>query len=48
MSCWTVLGIIPTKNIDKIKKAYVELSNSMDKNSTEFEEIKLKVLYTMH
>lgn len=41
MSCWTVLGIIPTKNIDKIKKAYVELSNSMDKNSTEFEEIKL-------
>ena len=41
MSCWTVLGIIPTKNIDKIKKAYVELSNSMDKNSIEFEEIKL-------
>lgn len=41
MSCWTVLGITPTKNIDKIKEAYVELSTSMDKNNRDFEELKL-------
>ena len=28
MSCWTVLGKTPTKNIDKIKEAYSNLSNS--------------------
>lgn len=41
MSCWTVLGITPTKNINKIKEAYVELSNSMDKNNRDFKELQL-------
>lgn len=39
MSCWSVLGITPTKNINKIKLAYVELSNSIDKNNRDFEEL---------
>ena len=33
MSCWTVLGITPTKNIDKIKEAYSNLSNSKNCNN---------------
>ena len=38
MSCWAILGINPTKNIDVIKDAYTELSNSTNAN----ELIKLK------
>lgn len=41
MSCWTVLRITPTRNIDKIKKAYVELSNSISENNKDAEELKL-------
>lgn len=41
MSCWTVLGISPTKNINKIKEAYSKLSNSMDKNKEDFKELHL-------
>lgn len=41
MSCWTVLGITPTRNIDKIKEAYVELSNSIAKNNKDAEELEL-------
>lgn len=41
MSCWTVLNIKPTRNIDKINEAYVELSNSIAENSKEAEELEL-------
>lgn len=41
MSCWTVLGITPTKNINKIKEAYAELRNSIDKNNRNFKELQL-------
>ena len=41
MSCWAILGINPTKNIDVIKDAYTELSNSTNAN----ELIKLKSAY---
>ncbi|WP_195989758.1 hypothetical protein [Clostridium sp. D53t1_180928_C8] len=41
MSCWTVLGITPTRNIDKIKEAYVELSNSIDKNDLTANDLNL-------
>ncbi|MDU4324982.1 MAG: hypothetical protein E7I48_06240 [Clostridium celatum] len=41
MSCWTVLGITPTRNIDKIKEAYVELSNSIDKNNLNANDLNL-------
>lgn len=41
MSCWTVLNIKPTRNIDKINEAYVELSNSIAENSEEAEELEL-------
>lgn len=41
MSCWTVLRITPTRNIDKINKAYVELSNSIGKNNKDAEELEL-------
>ena len=41
MSCWAILGINPTKNIDVIKDAYNELSNSTNAN----ELIKLKSAY---
>lgn len=32
MSCWAILGINPTQNIDIIKDAYTELSNSKNNN----------------
>ena len=38
MSCWAVLRITPTRNIDKIKKAYVELSTSLSENNKYAEE----------
>ncbi|WP_298126960.1 tetratricopeptide repeat protein, partial [uncultured Clostridium sp.] len=41
MSCWAVLRITPTRNIDKIKKAYIELSNSLSENNKYAEELKL-------
>lgn len=41
MSCWAVLRITPTRNIDKIKKAYVELSTSLSENNKYAEELKL-------
>ena len=41
MSCWTVLGITPTRNIDKIKEAYVELSNSINKNKLDNNDLNL-------
>lgn len=41
MSCWTILGITPTKNIDKIKGAYVELSNSINKSNEEYDELRI-------
>ncbi len=41
MSCWSVLRITPTRNIDKIKKAYVELSTSLSENNKYAEELKL-------
>lgn len=41
MSCWTVLRIKPTRNIDKIEKAYVELSNSIAENNKDAEELEL-------
>ena len=41
MSCWNVLRIKPTRNIDKIEKAYVELSNSTTKNNKDVEELEL-------
>lgn len=40
MSCWTILGITPTKNIDKINKSYVELSNSIKENKLELESLR--------
>ena len=45
MSCWTVLGITPTRNIDKIKEAYVELSNSIDKNNLNANDLNLAYNY---
>lgn len=41
MSCWTVLRITPTRNIDKINEAYVELSNSIGENNKDAEELEL-------
>lgn len=41
MSCWTVLRITPTRNIDKINEAYVELSNSIAKNNKDAEKLEL-------
>ncbi|WP_133015477.1 tetratricopeptide repeat protein [Clostridium cuniculi] len=41
MSCWTVLKITPTRNIDKINEAYVELSNSIGKNNKDAEKLEL-------
>ena len=41
MSCWTVLGITPTRNIDKIKEAYVELSNSIDNTNLDTNNLNL-------
>ncbi|WP_195469265.1 hypothetical protein [Clostridium sp. D43t1_170807_H7] len=41
MSCWTVLRITPTRNIDKINEAYVELSNSISENNKDAEELEL-------
>ena len=41
MSCWTVLGITPTRNIDKINEAYVELSNTISENNKDAEELEL-------
>ena len=41
MSCWTVLRITPTRNIDKIKEAYVELSNSIAENNKDAEDLEL-------
>lgn len=41
MSCWTVLRITPTRNIDKINEAYVELSNSIAENNKDAEELEL-------
>ena len=41
MSCWTVLKIKPTRNIDKINEAYVELSNSIAENNKEAEKLEL-------
>lgn len=41
MSCWTVLNIKPTRNIDKINEAYVELSNSLAENTKDAEELEL-------
>ena len=41
MSCWAVLRITPTRNIDKIKKAYIELTNSLSENNKYAEELKL-------
>lgn len=41
MSCWTVLGITPTRNIDKIKEAYVELSNSIDNTNLDTNDLNL-------
>ena len=41
MSCWTVLNIKPTRNIDKINEAYVELSNSIGENNKDAEELEL-------
>lgn len=41
MSCWTVLKIKPTRNIDKINEAYVELSNSIAENNKDAEELEL-------
>ena len=45
MSCWTVLGITPTKNIDKIKEAYYNLSNSKNFNNTNIDFKTLKSAY---
>ena len=41
MSCWTVLRITPTRTIDKINEAYVELSNSIGENNKDAEELEL-------
>ena len=41
MSCWTVLRITPTRNIDKINEAYVELSNSISENNKDAEELEV-------
>ncbi|WP_196000685.1 hypothetical protein [Clostridium sp. 1001271B_151109_B4] len=45
MSCWTVLGITPTKNIDKIKEAYSNLSNSKNFNNHNIDFKTLKSAY---
>lgn len=45
MSCWTVLGITPTKNIDKIKEAYSNLSNSKNCNNHNIDFKTLKSSY---
>ena len=45
MSCWTVLGITPTKNIDKIKEAYSNLSNSKNCNNHNIDFKTLKSAY---
>lgn len=45
MSCWTVLGITPTKNIDKIKEAYYNLSNSKNFNNANIDFKTLKSAY---
>lgn len=39
MSCWTVLGIKPTKNTNKIKSAYIELSKSFIKGTESYENL---------